>query len=191
MNLKKSFFVVIFSSLLLNGCGQTNNSDSPQSDSDLTNTENNIVSLESAKEIALTHAGLTFDQVYFLKSNTDWENGNKIYDIEFYTNDQTEYDYEIDSDTGEILEYDHNAEYVTPTSTHTQPHELTAASVKEIVLSQVPGASEQDILEFESEYDDGKLHYEGKIIFEQTKYEFQIDGQNGTISEWDVESITQ
>lgn len=66
---------------------------------------NASITLEKAKQIALSHAGLSASQVTFTKAKTDRDDGRLIYDIEFYTRDG-EYDYEIDAKSGKILEYD-------------------------------------------------------------------------------------
>ena len=63
-----------------------------------------------AKEIALKNAGLREEDVTFVRSHPDWEDGRPTYEIEFFTNDM-EYDYEIDAVTGNILSMDHDAEF--------------------------------------------------------------------------------
>lgn len=68
-------------------------------------------------------------------------------------------------------------------------NELSEAEAKKIALDQVPGAKESDIREFEVDYDDGRLEYEGSIWFEELEYEFEIDGYSGAIRSWEVESI--
>ena len=68
------------------------------------------VTEEQARETALSHAGLTADQVTFVRSKLDRDDGRLMYDVEFYTSDYKEYDYEIDASTGEILSYDYDAE---------------------------------------------------------------------------------
>ena len=60
------------------------------------------ISLDKAKEIALAHAGLTSDQVNFKRTELEFDNGVKKYEVEFYYNNM-EYSYEIDSHTGNIL----------------------------------------------------------------------------------------
>lgn len=69
------------------------------------NTNEVSISEEKAKEIALDNANLTIDQVTFKKVEIDFDNGIKKYDIEFYYNNK-EYSYEIDANTGNILEYE-------------------------------------------------------------------------------------
>lgn len=126
--------VIIFSfaltALLLNGCAQKEAPNpvspstvteepqpSPSTDTNATQSVQNTgdgttkISEEDAKQIALAHAGLTTDQVIFIKSGIDRDYGREKYDVEFYTHDQKEYDYEIDPYTGEVLDVDYDAEY--------------------------------------------------------------------------------
>ncbi|MFC4805402.1 PepSY domain-containing protein [Filifactor villosus] len=63
------------------------------------------IGLEAAKNIALNAAGLNASQVYFTKAQADFEDGTKVYDIEFYHNN-VEYSLEIEASSGNILEYD-------------------------------------------------------------------------------------
>lgn len=62
-------------------------------------------------------------------------------------------------------------------------------AAKQIALNKVPGATEDDIFEFEKEYDDGLVQYEGKIIYNGCEYEFEISGETGDIFDWEIEKI--
>ena len=75
------------------------------------------ITAQQAQEIALNHTGLTADQVTFLRCALDNEDGRQVYDVEFYnSSNYTEYDYEIDIFSGDILSYDFDVEnYVRPT----------------------------------------------------------------------------
>lgn len=141
---------------------------------------------EEARQIALAHAGLSADQVTFLKSKLDFDDGRRTYDIEFYTANYEEYDYEIDVATGEIVSYDYDAEGYAPPATGTTT--ITADRAKEIALAEVPGATVNDIYEFELDRDDGRLEYEGTIWYNGVEYEFTIDGYSGAIREWEADS---
>ena len=145
------------------------------------------VTEEQARETALSHAGLTADQVTFVRSKLDRDDGRLMYDVEFYTSDYKEYDYEIDAATGEILSYDYDAEGYSYQPNATPGTAITAEQARAIALAEVPGAAESDIYEFETDRDDGRLEYEGKIIYHNTEYEFTIDGYSGAIREWDAE----
>lgn len=64
-----------------------------------------FISASKAKEIALKHAGIS--AAAFIKAELDCDDDDDIpkYEIEFYS-DATEYDYEINAKTGEILHYE-------------------------------------------------------------------------------------
>lgn len=63
------------------------------------------ISMEQARSIAASHAGLSLDQLSFSKSKLEEEDGQMVYEIEFYSG-QMEYEYEIDASNGNILDYD-------------------------------------------------------------------------------------
>ena len=140
---------------------------------------------DQARQIALDHAGLSASQVTFLKSRLDYDDGRQVYDVEFYSSDYTEYDYEIDAATGDILSYDSDAEgYAPPTANTTA---ITADQARQIALAEVPGATVNDIYEFELDRDDGRLEYEGTIYYNGMEYEFTIDGYSGAIRSGEAE----
>lgn len=58
-----------------------------------------------AKDIALENAGVSESQVTFTKTKLDYDDGIAEYEIEFVSDD-TEYEYEIDAVSGQILDYD-------------------------------------------------------------------------------------
>ena len=109
----------------------------------------------------------------------------QVYDVEFYTSDYKEYDYEIDASTGEILSYDYDADHYTPPTASGSG--ISREEAQSIALAKVPGATANDIYEFEVDYDDGRLEYEGKILYDGMEYEFEIDGYSGSIRSWESE----
>lgn len=141
-----------------------------------------------AREIALADAGFTADQVTFVRSRLDYDDGRQRYDVEFYTADYAEYDYEIDASTGEVLSYDYDAEGYTPVPA-AGTTTITAEQAQQIALAEVPGATTSDIWEFEVDMDDGRLEYEGTIYYSGMEYEFTIDGYSGAIRSWEAESF--
>ena len=145
-----------------------------------------LIGEAEAKAKALAHAGLKESQVTFLRAELDWDDGRQVYEVEFYTQDYKEYDYEIDAATGEVLSYDYDAETDFQTGT-SSGKELTAAQAKAIALGQVPGATEGDIREFSTDRDDGRLEYEGEIHYNGVTYEFEIDGYSGAIRSWETD----
>ena len=140
---------------------------------------------DQAREIALADAGLTAEEVTFLKTKLDRDDGRLVYDVELYTADYTEYDYEIDAADGTVLSSDFDAEgYTAPAEGSTA---ITADQAKEIARAEVPGATVDDIYEFELDRDDGRLEYEGASWYDGTEYEFTIDGYSGAIRSWEAD----
>ncbi len=143
---------------------------------------------DEARRIALEHAGLEENQVTFVSSLLELDDGQWQYDVEFYTANYEEYDYEIDAYTGAVVSFDFDAENYSP-----QPQgsgTLTVEEAQQLVLAQVPGAAVSDIREFELDDDDGTLLYEGEIIYNNMEYEFEIDAYSGFIREWSAEPFT-
>lgn len=66
---------------------------------------NTYIGVDTAKETALAHAGLTEAEISFSKAKLENDDGIAVYEVEFYK-DRMEYEYEIDAVTGQILEYD-------------------------------------------------------------------------------------
>lgn len=60
---------------------------------------------EAASQAALTHAGVNRNETMDLRVKTDWEFSGKIYEVEFHAG-RTEYNYDIDADTFEILSWE-------------------------------------------------------------------------------------
>ena len=151
------------------------------------------ISADKAKEIALNHAGILKEDATFLRAERDGENGKAVYEVEFYSKDKKEYDYEIDANTGEILSYDSDAESATPAqnggeqSAAAEVTEITEDKAKEIALAKVPGATAENIREFKKEFDDGREEYDGKIIYNNTEYEFEIDAKTGEFIKWETD----
>lgn len=64
------------------------------------------ITVEDAKQIALGHAGKSAGEVVFEKAKRKKDDGRWIYEVEFFVEGVSEYEYEIDAATGEILEED-------------------------------------------------------------------------------------
>ena len=64
------------------------------------------ISQDEALEIALKHAGLTRDQVDFVKRiEPDWEHGRQVFEISFYQGG-FEYEFNVDANNGSILKFE-------------------------------------------------------------------------------------
>lgn len=62
------------------------------------------VTADEAKQIALNHAGVAESDTRAMELETDHDDGRTVYEFSWKVG-TTEYDYEIDADTGEILSY--------------------------------------------------------------------------------------
>lgn len=68
------------------------------------------IGVEMAKEIALSDAGFAAGDVEFTKAQQDIDDGLKIYEVEFVQG-ETKYEYDIDAQTGEIVDRDTDSVY--------------------------------------------------------------------------------
>ena len=162
-------------------------SSTPKTESSQASGTTGLITEEEAASIAKEHAQVT--DCTLLPVQLDQDDGRQVYDVEFFTADGKEYDYEIDAATGEVLSYDYDAERQAAAASGTAS--ITEAEAKALVLAQVPGAAEENFLEFKTDYDDGRLEYEGELFYDGMKYEFTVDGYSGTIREWESEKTVR
>ena len=66
------------------------------------------ITVDEAKTIALNHAGLTAQDIRNLHTETDFDNGIGIYEIEFRAGNM-KYEYEIRQDNGQIVEFSYKS----------------------------------------------------------------------------------
>lgn len=70
-----------------------------------TQTSGTYIGDDSARSIALNHAGISASDVTRLKSELDIDDGQAVYEVEFYR-DGREYEYKINASDGTILKYE-------------------------------------------------------------------------------------
>lgn len=75
----------------------------PQEQDALPADSTNYIGIDKAKTIALNQAGVSPSNATFTKAHLDSDDGTRIYEIEFVTQDM-EYDCEIHAYTGEVLD---------------------------------------------------------------------------------------
>ena len=139
----------------------------------------------AAQKIALEHAGVKAADATITKSKLDYEDGRQVYDIEWYAGG-AKYDYEIATDTGEIISSAYEEKTMGADSKNVT---VSEADAKKTALDRVSGATDKDLYEWKLDYDDGRPEYEGKIIHGGTEYEFTIDAATGSVMEWDAEKV--
>lgn len=149
------------------------------------------ITIEKAKSLALAKIpGATENNI--LKFKTDYDDGRTEYEIEIVFGN-AKYEFELDAFTGKIMSLDYDAEYIVPSVTPAVSADaaaatLTAEEAKALVLARVPGATVQDILEFETDYDDGRTEYGGKLLYGGIEYEFGLDCL-GAFHCWKTENV--
>lgn len=151
-------------------------------------TKPQYIGTEAAKQSALNHAGLKSDEVNFVHARLESDDGIWQYDIEFHK-DTTEYDYEIDALTGEVLSFDHDAEYYHHAQTASADSELIAEEeAKQLALAHA-GVAEKDAqqLRVKFDYDDGRPEYEVEWHVGRTEYSCDVDAVSGAILSYDKE----
>ena len=154
------------------------------------------IGVEKAKEIALAHAGLSQDKVSFVKAELDYEDGIKVYDIEFYSGN-VEYDYEISVADGSIISADRDIENYSIPTPEPAP-EVTAApaetaaptkaavsgisteKAKQIALSHA-GVGSANFTKVQLDTEDGIRVYEIEFKVGNVEYEYDIDASTGAI----------
>ena len=139
----------------------------------------------AAQKIALEHAGVKAADATITKSKLDYEDGRRVYDIEWYAGG-AKYDYEIAVDNGEIISSAYEEKTMGADSRNVT---VSEADAKKTALDRVSGATDKDLYEWKLDYDDGRPEYEGKIIYGGTEYEFTIDAATGSVMEWDAEKV--
>ena len=139
-----------------------------------------------ARSIALEHAGVAESDAAFYRVERDSDDGRAVYEVEFYSGN-TEYDYEISAETGEILSYDSDIEgWAAQSASSASGSAVTLEQARELVLERVPGAAASDV-QIEQERDDGRDIYEGEVYYDRTEYEFEIDASTGSFIKWSVD----
>ena len=166
----------------------TQDSKTPDSKSTSGASEQQYIGTEAAKVAALNHAGLKSDEVNFVHAHLESDDGIWQYDIEFHK-DTTEYDYDIDALTGEVLSFDHDAEYYHHAqAANAGSEQITEEQAKQLAL-QHAGVAEKDAqrLQIEFDYDDGRGEYEVEWYVGRTEYSCDVDAVTGSILSYDKE----
>lgn len=143
---------------------------------------------EAAKQIALGHAGLTADEVYFVHARLEQDDGSWKYDVEFHSGN-TEYDYDIHASTGEILSFDQDAEYHRHgADASVSQGQITEEEARQIALAHA-GVAEGDAqgLKIEYDYDHGRGEYEVEWYVGRMEYSCDVDAGTGEIFSFEKE----
>ena len=177
---------------ILNG---TIDTDAPHHNGGSHGESDNVGSEEAALAIALEHAGVTLDQLSWYEICLDFDDGIWVYEVEFAVGN-TEYEYEINAITGEIIKFEtefeddpHGAPPVTERPTQ-QPGSnfLSEDEIRAIVFNHA-GVNANDVREFEIELDDehGIWVYEVEFKAGNIEYDYVVNAVTGEIIKSETE----
>ena len=143
--------------------------------SDTVSQSSTDIGAEKAKSIALKHAGLAASDTAFIYANLDYENGLRVYDVEFFSGNK-EYDYKINAATGDIVSFDQDIEWYAAGGYQAQANtDIGAEKAKSIALEHAGVAAADTV-----------------FINVELEYDYKIDAASGAILgfDFDVEWYT-
>ena len=177
----------------------------------------NVIGKQKAQEIALADAGVAAGDALHLIVKPDWDDGVRIYEVEFYTASQ-EYDYEIHAETGDILSRDREAEWngtaasgssntgstsstgstgtasasSTSSTASASTTDIGEAKARSVALSHA-GISESSTsyIHAKKDWDDGRWVYDVEFWADGKEYDYEILASNGTILSYDYDAEYQ
>lgn len=177
------------------------------------------ITMDAAKETALSDAGLNASDVTFVKEKLDMDDGTSVYDIEFYS-DNEEFEYEINANTGEIHNKSNEVRAQKPSNStkatqtpavqdkadnktqdksqnKTEDKAQTKAenkvdltAAKSAALADA-GVSESEVTftKAQQEYDDGVLVYDIEFCTSSYEYDYEISAETGAVRSKDLEPL--
>lgn len=152
------------------------------------------ISSEKAKEIALSDAGVNPSAVSFVRVVAGYDDGVKIYEVDFYVEHAKgyvyEYDYEIRMSDGKILEK--SAEKEGAVSKGAKNGDDIGESAAKAAALKYFGLKEADVKFYESrkDYDDGILVYEFEFCQPyDVKYSCEVSAVNGKVYDAENENV--
>lgn len=143
---------------------------------------------DKALNIALAKAGLKKSQISGCEVEFECDDGIITYDIEFYCG-STEYEFEIDATTGNIIEYEtdgdgYEGSHHKNSADNSGSKYIGRSRAKEIALAKA-GLTASQIHDYEIELDDGE--YEIDFKYQNMEYEVDIDAKTGRVLKFDKE----
>lgn len=151
-----------------------------------------------AKEIALSHAGVTADSVAGYRWERDYDDGILVYELEFFSGGY-EYDYKINAADGSVVKFEKEADGVTAAAqgaSAAAPAYIGEARAKEIAFGHAGLAADAAArCAVELDHHDSQAGHHGagcceyEIDFKSGGYEYKytVDAVTGEILEFEQE----
>lgn len=143
-----------------------------------------------AKKIALDHAGFKEADVTKLTVKKDTDDGRVHFDVEFFKGNY-EYDYEVDAETGKIVDYSKEKEAVKASSTTSSTKPATTKTISKSKAQSIAldhaKLKKSDVtgLRVSLDKDDSRTYYEVDFRKGNVEYDYEIDAVTGKVVEWD------
>lgn len=150
------------------------------------NTHTGTIDEQQARDIAITHSGISRQDITQIEVKQEDDDGIALYKVKFKTSGSNEYEYEIDRYSGRIISLEHDLDDYNQPSPPGATARIGQAQAMDSVLARVPGASNSDI-SIRLEEDDGRLEYKGRIRYDGMEYKFKLDAYSGALTEWEAE----
>ena len=142
-----------------------------------------IIGESEAKNIAFRDAGISEVDVRSIKVEKDNENGNVIFEIEFFT-DNYKYDYDIKESDASIIEKEKEA--LSHPTGGSQSDIISLDSAKAIALKDAGlSVGQVSFIKTEKDHENGRIVYEIEFLSGNEKFEYEIDGATGIIYKWE------
>lgn len=156
------------------------------------------IDIDAAKEKAVSDAGVDKNSVKFIKAKLDRDDGKAVYEIEFTANGK-EYEYDINAETGAIIDKDVETLKKNSTTAKAVKEETTKAAAnqsadiekaKQIALADAGvSAADAKFIKAKPDIDDGRKVFDIEFIAGSKEYEYEINASSGKIIEKDVEAV--
>ncbi len=139
------------------------------------------ITSEQAKNIALDKAGLTENDVVLQKVQLEYDDGRKVYDVEFMK-DAYKYSAEILVSDGTVISWEEDDKNIY----QNQTGEITIDEAKKIALNKA-GLTESQVtfIKAELDFDDGQKIYDIEFIKDMEKYSAEILVSDGRVVSWE------
>lgn len=140
------------------------------------------ITMAKAKSIALKNANVKKSNAKFIKTKLDYDDGIKVYEIEFKTKNK-KYDYEITAKSGKIISKE------VKKIANSSGKKITMAKAKSIALKNAGFKSSQvTFTKAKLDYDDGLQVYEIEFYKGHYEYEYEINAKTGKIISKDIDA---
>ena len=158
------------------------------------------ITQEEAKQIAVSAAGADADQIVFTKTLNELDDGRDIFEIDFIIPGEVRYEFDIDVNTGKIIDkdmdlwddvddFDYTVQFETEAKRADAGGEISEKQAKLLALKDA-GLQETEVTftKCQKDIDDGMINFEIKFFGQDGReYEYKISAIDGSIIGKDYE----